>query len=52
MSCLVGARHRTSFERITQDGAVGVQLDAGQLALLLDGISIEHAKRRRRFKAA
>lgn len=43
---------RGTFERMVQDGAAGVQLDAAQLAMLLGGISIESAKRRTRFKAA
>lgn len=41
-----------TFERIDQDGTASVRLDAAQLAMLLGGISIAHAKRRKRFKAA
>jgi len=43
---------RGSFERIRRDGQASVQLDAADLAMLLGGISIEDAKRRKRFKAA
>ncbi len=41
-----------TFERISQEGAAGVQLDAAQLAMLLGGISIESAKRRKRYQVA
>ncbi len=41
-----------TFEMIKQDGQQSVQLDAADLAMLLGGISIENAKRRKRFKAA
>jgi len=43
---------RGSFERIKRDGQTSVKLDAADLAMLLGGISIENAKRRKRFKAA
>ncbi|QDV40658.1 IS66 Orf2 like protein [Stieleria neptunia] len=41
-----------TFERIRQDGEASVKLDAADLAMLLGGISIENAKRRKRLKAA
>ena len=41
-----------TFERITDQGKSTVQIDAAELAMLLGGISIENAKRRKRFKAA
>lgn len=41
-----------TFERITDQGKATVQIDAAELAMLLGGISIENAKRRKRFKAA
>lgn len=41
-----------TFERITDQGKLTVQIDAAELAMLLGGISIENAKRRKRFKAA
>ena len=41
-----------TFERITDQGKPTVQIDAAELAMLLGGISIESAKRRKRFKAA
>jgi len=41
-----------TFERIRQDGKAGVKIDTAELAMLLGGISIENAKRRKRFKAA
>lgn len=41
-----------TFERITDQGKPTVQIDAAELAMLLGGISIENAKRRKRFKAA
>jgi transposase len=43
---------RGSFERIRRDGGASVKLDAADLAMLLSGISIENAKRRKRFKVA
>ena len=41
-----------TFERIASDGKSSIQIDAAELAMLLGGISIENAKRRKRFKAA
>lgn len=41
-----------TFERITGDGKSSVRIDAAQLAMLLGGISIQSAKRRKRFQAA
>jgi len=41
-----------TFERIAPAGKSSVQIDAAELAMLLGGISIENAKRRKRFKAA
>lgn len=41
-----------TFERITDQGKATVQIDAAELAMLLGGISIENAKRRKRFKVA
>lgn len=41
-----------SFERICREGQTSVQLDAADLAMLLGGISLESAKRRKRFQAA
>lgn len=41
-----------TFERIAGDGKSSIQIDAAQLAMLLGGISIDSAKRRKRFKAA
>lgn len=41
-----------TFERIRQGGKPSVKLDAADLAMLLGGISIENAKRRKRLKAA
>ena len=41
-----------TFERIRQDGKASVKLDAADLAMLLGGISIENAKRRKRLNAA
>ena len=43
---------RGSFERIRRPGQASVKLDAADLAMLLGGISIENAKRRKRFAAA
>ena len=43
---------RGSFEMIQRKGQASVELDAADLAMLLGGISIENAKRRKRFKAA
>jgi len=43
---------RGSFEMIKRKGQASVELDAADLAMLLGGISIENAKRRKRFKAA
>ena len=43
---------RGCFEKISRDDQVSIQLDAADLAMLLGGISIENAKRRKRFKAA
>lgn len=43
---------RGSFERIRRPGQTSVELDAADLAMLLGGISIENAKRRKRFKVA
>ena len=41
-----------TFERIRQDGKDSVKIDAAELTMLLGGISIENAKRRKRFHAA
>lgn len=41
-----------TFERIADQGKSTVQIDAAELAMLLGGISISSAKRRKRFKAA
>lgn len=41
-----------SFERLRRDGQASVELDAADLAMLLGGITIETAKRRKRIKAA
>ena len=41
-----------SFERLRRDGQTSIQLDATDLAMLLGGITIETAKRRKRIKAA
>ena len=43
---------RGSFEMIRRGGQASVKLDAADLAMLLGGISIENAKRRKRFQAA
>ena len=43
---------RGSFERIKRKGGASVKLDAADLAMLLSGISIDSAKRRKRFKVA
>ena len=43
---------RGSFEMIKREGQASVKLDAADLAMLLGGISIENAKRRKRFNAA
>jgi len=37
---------------IKQEGQASVKLDAADLAMLLGGISIENAKRRKRYQAA
>lgn len=42
-----------TFERLAaQDGAAAIQIDAAQLAMLLEGVSIESAQRRKRFHRA
>jgi transposase len=41
-----------SFETLRRDDQLSVTLDAADLAMLLGGISIENAQRRKRFKAA
>jgi len=41
-----------TFERIAGDGKSSIRIDAAELAMLLGGISIENANRRKRFKAA
>jgi transposase len=41
-----------TFERIRADGKASVKIDAAELTMLLGGISIENAKRRKRFQAA
>jgi transposase len=41
-----------TFEMIKQDGQVSVKIDAAELAMLLGGVSIENAKRRKRLKVA
>ena len=41
-----------SFEMISRDGQVSVKIDAAELAMLLGGVSIENATRRKRLKAA
>jgi transposase len=41
-----------TFERIVRVGKSNIQIDAAELAMLLGGISIDSAKRRKRFKAA
>lgn len=43
---------RGSFEMIRRPGQSSVKLDVADLAMLLGGISIENAKRRKRFNAA
>jgi transposase len=43
---------RGSFEMIKREGQTSVKLDAADLAMLLGGISIENAKRRKRYQAA
>lgn len=41
-----------SFERLTDRDQVSLQLDSAELAMLLGGVSIQGAKRRRRYTAA
>jgi transposase len=41
-----------TFEMLKQDGQLSVKLDAADLAMLLGGISIENARRRKRLSAA
>ena len=41
-----------SFEQVRRDGEKSVKLDAAELAMLLGGITIENAKRRKRLAAA
>lgn len=41
-----------TFEMLKQDGQLSVKLDAADLAMLLGGISIENARRRKRLNAA
>ena len=42
-----------SFERLRPDGeAATVEIDAAELAMLLNGVSLESAKRRKRYSRA
>ena len=41
-----------TFERIRRNGKDSVKIDAAELAMLLGGISIENARRRKRFHVA
>lgn len=41
-----------SFERVRQEGQDAVEIDAAELTMLLGGISIENAKRRKRLSVA
>ena len=41
-----------SFERVRQEGQDAVKIDAAELTMLLGGISIENAKRRKRLSIA
>jgi transposase len=43
---------RGSFERVRREGQDAIQIDAAELTMLLGGISIEKAKRRKRLDAA
>lgn len=43
---------RGSFERVRREGEDAVKIDAAELSMLLGGISIENAKRRKRLSVA
>lgn len=51
--CILSKRlEQGTFRRIrTSEGDAGVEIDAGELAMLLEGIDAKEVKRRKRYKA-
>jgi transposase len=50
--CVLGKRlEQGTFRRVrTEDGKAGVEIDAGEFAMLFEGIDARHVRRRKRYK--
>jgi transposase len=50
--CVLGKRlEQGTFRRVrAADGGAGVEIDAGEFAMLLEGIDAKHVRRRKRYK--
>jgi transposase len=50
--CVLAKRlEQGTFRRVrTAEGGAGVEIDAGELAMLLEGIDAKHVRRRKRYK--
>lgn len=50
--CVLGKRlEQGTFRRVrAADGGAGVEIDAGEFAMLLEGIDARHVRRRKRYK--
>lgn len=50
--CVLGKRlEQGTFRRVrTDDGKAGVEIDAGEFAMLFEGIDAKHVRRRKRYK--
>lgn len=50
--CVLGKRlEQGTFRRVpAADGCAGVEIDAGEFAMLLEGIDARHVRRRKRYK--